>query len=349
MCIRCIISPNMHEHLARHTDAVVRDAALRSLNLAQSARTRRQVKSSMLAQGFAGLGESAPQPRPHLFRTIYDAQHQESGKGVKILEEGSVGSPDPDASRVYDALGLTFNYYWEAHQRNSLDDKGADLDALVHVGTDLDNAYYDGWSMNFGDGDGKIFGDFTINPDVTVHELSHGVMQYTADWPYHGEPGAANEANSDIFARCAVQWSKGWAVEEDNWLIGQGLILNHPDMALRSMANPGTAYDTPDLGHDTQPDHYSRFVHTLRDNGGVHTNSGILNRYFYLAAMGCGGHVWEGAALVWYACVTDPKQVGRGTFKSIAKTCNAYAQKFFGAQSVQAKAFDDASHQTGIN
>ena len=57
-------------------------------------------------------------------------------------------------------------------------------------------------------------------------------------------------------------------------------------MALRSMKAPGTAYDDPVLGKDPQPAHMRNFVHTNQDNGGVHINSGIPNRAFYLAATG---------------------------------------------------------------
>ena len=54
------------------------------------------------------------------------------------------------------------------------------------------------------------------------------------------------------------------------------------------MLQPGTAFDTPSLGRDNQPTHMSGYVTTSRDDGGVHTNSGIPNRAFALAAVEVG-------------------------------------------------------------
>ena len=50
------------------------------------------------------------------------------------------------------------------------------------------------------------------------------------------------------------------------------------------MKAPGTAYDDPLIGQDPQPDHMSRYVDTTSDQGGVHTNSGIPNKAFYLTS-----------------------------------------------------------------
>jgi Zn-dependent metalloprotease len=69
--------------------------------------------------------------------------------------------------------------------------------------------------------------------------------------------------------------------------------------ALRSMKAPGTAYDNPLFGKDSQPDHVSKFVHLpddddpANDNGGVHYNSGIPNKAYFLVATGIGGNAWE--------------------------------------------------------
>ena len=84
-----------------------------------------------------------------------------------------------------------------------------------------------------------------------------------------------------------------------DWLIGAGL-LTFPNQALRSMKMPGTAYNNPVMGHDPQPADMAHFVHTASDNGGVHINSGIPNRAFYLLATALGGNAWEKAGQIWY-------------------------------------------------
>ena len=69
--------------------------------------------------------------------------------------------------------------------------------------------------------------------------------------------------------------------------------------ALRSMKEPGSAYNDPTLGKDPQPGHMKNYVETTDDNGGVHINSGIPNRAFYLTAKELGGYAWEKAGKIW--------------------------------------------------
>jgi hypothetical protein len=47
------------------------------------------------------------------------------------------------------------------------------------------------------------------------------------------------------------------------------------------------------------------YVDTQDDNGGVHTNSGIPNKAFHLAATGIGGTSWDGAGRIWFAALTS--------------------------------------------
>lgn len=64
-----------------------------------------------------------------------------------------------------------------------------------------------------------------------------------------------------------------------------------PDLygeALRSMKAPGTDYDNDLLGKDPQPDHMKNYYAGADDNQGVHINSGIPNKAFYLVTMDIG-------------------------------------------------------------
>ena len=70
-----------------------------------------------------------------------------------------------------------------------------------------------------------------------------------------------------------------------DWLVGEGIFLPGVNgRALRSMSDPGTAYDDPQLGQDPQVGSMADYVETTSDNGGVHLNSGIPNRAFVIAA-----------------------------------------------------------------
>jgi Zn-dependent metalloprotease len=156
-----------------------------------------------------------------------------------------------------------------------------------------------------GDGDGRIFTDFTKSLDVIAHELAHGVTEHTAGLEYHNQSGALNESMSDVVGSLVKQWSAQQTAEDADWLIGGEVFTPDIDAdALRSMKAPGTAYNNTLLGKDPQPDHMSKFVHLPDteegDNGGVHINSGIPNKAFYLVAVGLGGFAWEAPGLIWY-------------------------------------------------
>ena len=123
------------------------------------------------------------------------------------------------------------------------------------------NAFWDGAQMVFGDGDGEIFGNFTGSIDVTGHELTHGVTQYTANLSYEGQSGALNESISDVFGSLAKQHHRGQSAADADWLIGADIFRpGVSGVALRSLKAPGTAYDDPRLGRDPQPAHMSGYA-----------------------------------------------------------------------------------------
>jgi Zn-dependent metalloprotease len=193
-------------------------------------------------------------------------------------------------------------------------------------GQGFDNAFWDTRQMVYGDG-GDIFDRMTKCIDVVGHELTHGITQFSAGLPYENQSGALNEHFSDVFGVVIRQWTEGQTdPAAANWLIGDGLLLN--GQALRSMKAPGTANDD-----DPQPDHMSRFMHLPNDEendyGGVHINSGIPNRAFYLAAVAIGAPAWEMAARIWYIALTQRIR-GAANFKKCALETISVARDFFG-------------------
>jgi Zn-dependent metalloprotease len=175
----------------------------------------------------------------------------------------------------------------------------------VHYGRDYDNAFWNGERMVFGDGDGDVFIGFTSSLTVIAHELTHGVTEHEGGLEYQGQSGALNESLSDVFGALAEQYAKAQTADEASWLIGEGIFApSVQGAALRSLKAPGTAYDDDVLGRDPQPAHMDGYVQTEDDNGGVHINSGIPNRAFYLVATALGGNAWERAGLVWYRTIT---------------------------------------------
>jgi hypothetical protein len=228
----------------------------------------------------------------------------------------AAGEPESgDAAVDEAAYGITGSLalYSEVYGRNSYDGSGASVSLSVHYEQGYDNAYWDGMQLVFGDGDGQIFGRFTEPVDVLGHEFTHAVTERTAGLTYQGQSGALNESVSDVFGSCLKQRLLGQRVDEADWLIGEGLFLPGVQArALRDMAHPGTAYDDPRLGKDPQVGDMADYVETTDDNGGVHTNSGIPNRAFQLAATAIGGTSWDGAGRIWYQALTGG-QVGPDT------------------------------------
>jgi Zn-dependent metalloprotease len=185
--------------------------------------------------------------------------------------------------------------------------------------------------------------------DVIGHELTHGVTQYEAKLVYSYQPGALNESMSDVFGSLVKQRQLGQTAGQADWLIGQGLLTaNVRGQALRSMKAPGTAYDDPVLGKDPQPGHMRDYKNTTSDNGGVHINSGIPNRAFYVTALEIGGNAWEKAGRIWYVTLRD-KLGANSQFQDAARLTYQAAGELFGTDSLEQKAVRKGWSEVGLS
>jgi Zn-dependent metalloprotease len=228
---------------------------------------------------------------------VYTANNGSALPGDEVRAKGAPATGEEATDEAYSGVDATLAMYAEVFDRDSFDDKGALVRATVHYEKDYDNAFWNGQQLVFGDGDGKVFGLFTRPIDVLGHEFTHAVTQYTANLTYNGQSGALNESISDVFGSCLKQRVNRQSAAQADWLIGAGIFLpSVQGKALRSMAEPGTAYDDPVLGKDPQVASMKDYVNTTEDNGGVHTNSGIPNRAFNLAATAIGGTPGRGPA-----------------------------------------------------
>jgi len=346
---RCsFVPPPLLEEIARRGDDAQRDAALRTLALDQTVRTAR-LHNLGLASPMIDALRSVVGPKDHPNRTIRDAENTRDLDGPIVRREGGKASGDEAADEAYDGLGATWELFARVYDRNSIDDHGLPLEGVVHFERDYDNAFWDGQRMVFGDGDGTLFNRFTIAVEVIGHELAHGVTGAELGLEYLGEAGAINESISDVFGSLVKQYLNNETAEKADWLIGAGLLRpSVHGVALRSMKAPGTAYDDPVLGKDPQPAHMDDFVKTTADNGGVHINSGIPNRAFYLAATALGGHAWERAGQIWYDTLLDPKLRPGTKFVSFARSTVRSATRRFGADSDEAGAVEGAWDQVGV-
>ncbi|MGW2489266.1 M4 family metallopeptidase [Streptomyces sp. NPDC001606] len=340
-----IVPPHVLDKLAQAEDPAVSDPARRSLEHDAYQRTKRRL-TTVLGAAPVARAAGAPADQPH--RTIYDARHTQDLPGTKVREEGSDSGSDATVDRAYAGLGATFDLYLKVYGRHSIDGEGLPLDATVHFGQGYDNAFWNGDQMVFGDGDGEIFLDFTIPVDVIGHELTHGVTQHTANLEYFGQSGALNESVSDVFGSMIKQYALGQTAAEADWLIGADLLAPQVHgTALRSMKAPGTAYDDPNLGKDPQPATMDDYVHTSRDNGGVHINSGIPNHAFYLVATAVGDHSWEKAGQIWYDVLTGGELKQDALFVDFATLTVKAARERYGAGD-ELQAVRKAWEQVGV-
>lgn len=172
-------------------------------------------------------------------------------------------------------------------------------DGVVRYGVKYNNAFYDGHKLVFGEGDGVVFGDFTESLDVFAHELGHRLVDAGPGLRYEGQSGALNEHLADVFGICAMQFAQGLC---EDWRIGDELFLDHAS-ALRSMGDPGSAYDNELLGRDPQPGHMDHLYGGPEDHGGVHINSGIPNRVFFLVQRKVGVPSWGEPLEIWRAAM----------------------------------------------
>jgi Zn-dependent metalloprotease len=180
---------------------------------------------------------------------------------------------------------MTYDYFMQKHNRNSYNGSGAIIKSYVHYSSNYDNAFWDGQRMTYGDGSGTYF-DALTSLDVAAHEIGHAVCENTANLVYQRESGALNEGFSDIWGACVEYFA---APEKSRWLIGEDIEKRSGHAALRSMSNPnsegqpdtygGTYWQNPNCGTPTQSNDYC----------GVHTNSGVLNYWFYLLTQGASG------------------------------------------------------------
>lgn len=143
-------------------------------------------------------------------------------------------------NNIYDQFGTIDNFFRNQFGRNSIDNAGGRLHGTVHFCNMYSNAFWDGAQMAFGDGDGVNFNGFTDFIDVTAHEITHGVIQFSNQLTYQGQSGALNEHIADVFGSLVKQYTLKQTADEADWLLGAGLVKGA--RAIRDMVS-GLIFD----------------------------------------------------------------------------------------------------------
>ncbi|MEP6896052.1 MAG: M4 family metallopeptidase [Chloroflexota bacterium] len=345
--IYCILPPHILISIAINGSKGQRDMAINTLQEGAATRAKRQTIMDLHTASLVGTISAGVTSGKN--RTLYTANTGSSLPGTVVRKEGDPPSSDVAVNEAYDGSGATYDLYKDIYGRDSIDNKGLPIISTVHYQKNYDNAFWDGNQMVYGDGDGQLFNRFTIAIDVMGHELTHGVTQYEASLNYSQQPGALNESMSDVFGSLVKQYSLKQAAADADWLIGAGLLAAGVNgVALRSMKAPGTAYNDPVLGKDPQPADMSHYVNTTSDNGGVHINSGIPNRAFYLVATEMGGNAWEKAGNIWYVTLRD-RLKATSNFQDCANLTYQAAADLYGAGSLEQQAVQKGWAGVGID
>ncbi|MDR3328161.1 MAG: M4 family metallopeptidase [Prevotellaceae bacterium] len=187
---------------------------------------------------------------------------------------------------VHWGMEITYDYYLNTFQRNSFDGLGSNIYNIVNPalldedGMQTNAAALGSGYMLYGRGDNVSYGA-VVGLDVEGHEFTHMVTETNGNGglDYQGESGALNESFSDIFATCIEFYSN----VNPNWTIGENVKLVYP-YYMRSMSNPKICYQ-PGTYHGE----YWVNTSSSSDAGGVHTNSGVQNFWFYLLCQGGSG------------------------------------------------------------
>jgi bacillolysin len=274
---------------ARSGQVVLRDAVIKHLNVTGTGATRylgqRPVFTDQTGSGFR-LRESVHGKGVVTLNALKSNSYAASVDFVDndnnwtAAEHNNVNF-DNAALDAHIGAQATQDYWTTVHGRDSFDDRGTVLTSYVHFDdtpatpAGLENAFWNGSVMSYGDG-GTHFRPLTA-VDICGHEIGHAVCSSTANLVYSNESGALNEGFSDIWGACVENHLDP---TKQIWLIGEDIDRLHA--ALRSMSNPN-AFGQPDTYKGTS------WYNGTADNGGVHTNSGVLNYWFYLLSVGGAG------------------------------------------------------------
>ena len=341
--LHCFVPPDVLDNLVTADDPEIREHAIETIRAASAVRAVRTTLARM------PMMASIPSPVATKNRLVYDMKNNRFFPlpGHFVRGEGDDPVNDDAVNEAYDFSGITYDFYKEIFDRNSLDNKGMSLISSVHYGKNINNAFFNGEQMLYGDGDGKIFIRFTRALDVVAHELTHGVIMHESNLEYLNESGALNEHFADAMSALVKQWHLQQPVEEADWLMGDAIVA--PSLGVKSLRTfkAEKAYENhPVLGTDRQPKHIKDKYTGFEDNGGVHINSGIPNHAFYLVAIELGGKSWDKTGSIWYKTLRNLNK--SSNFQEAAAMSYQVAGADFGSGSLEQQAVKKAWDAVGI-
>ena len=275
---------------------------------------------------------------------------------------------------IHWGMGHTYDFYREVFDRDSYDGQGSPIYNLFYLPTSSNSKFYLITSqmnnaaamaafakpfMIYGMGS-QAAGKWSMNPVVELsvmsHEFTHIVTDCSAGLVYQGESGALNESFSDLMGICVKKYVQG---NDAAWTIGEGVMVNFSNM--RSMSFPKMSKHGAMPCPDTYQGEYwvDPESKTDPDNGGVHSNSGVQNKWFYLLTDGDTGtndHGYtyditgigiEKSRQIAYRALTE-YATQESQYADIRLASLQAATDLFGADAVEVATVDEAWKAVGV-
>jgi Zn-dependent metalloprotease len=211
-------------------------------------------------------------------------------------------APTVNTTSAHWVVSRSVDFYKDTYGRNGIKNKNNSRVRVFGNSTLANNAAYRKTLSNNPTFDYIEFGKTTSSNiyglpvgvgyaslDIGGHEMTHGVTVNEANFTYEGESGALDESFADIFGIMVEKYARGGT---SNWTIGEDL-----GVSIRDIQNPGSSFTPQPTTYLTDPlwisavgcvpvDGLPPAVPTGNDRCGVHVNSGIQNRWFYLLSQG---------------------------------------------------------------
>jgi Zn-dependent metalloprotease len=347
----CNIIPSfVHESISKNGNETQKITAQRNLQAITQLSGMRKIETKIMQNLLLPLSFQ-------LQRSVRDAGFTNTFSGTLKRIEGQPPTGDLKIDNVYELMGKVHDFYKDVVGIEALN--GSRFVTSVNFRQFADffynNAAFTGSSFIYGDADPQIFKVLEQIDTIMYHEDGHQRVQLAGGLEYEKDTGAMNESLADTFGITLRHYHNNILPNEDDFFyIGEGIWADGINgKALRSMVNPGSAYDDQLVGKDPQPAHMDNYenlpVTEEKDLGGVHINSGIPNKAFADASKKINKKLWESTGLIWYVSMKRlPGKPRHTTFNDLANTTNFVAGLLFGTDSMEQQAVFDAWKGVGL-
>lgn len=198
-------------------------------------------------------------------------------------------SPGNDALRIGKTVKDMYQQWYGSPVLVDHQGKPIMLTMLVHE--NMENAYWDGKQMIFGDGGLHFYP--LVSLGVGAHEIAHGVTMQNSNLDYFGQSGGLNESFSDMAGEAAQYFLTG----HNSWHLGEEILkANH--VAVRYMDDP-----TKDCAPGGHPGEHCSIAHfkDYHPDLDVHFSSGLYNKIFYLLSTAKGWNTKKAFDIMYHA------------------------------------------------